>query len=263
MTLRAATLLLAQADGALQEVLARASRLVEAGGRDEAFAEVERLLATAEPTRALVHGVDAVLLGAPNSGKSTLFNRLLDSERALVDPGPGTTRDVVTGLAVLDGVPVRLADTAGVSATDHPVEKIGVARSLERARGPGWRVVVVDALAGVGSVPGELVRGLEANARTVAFVNKIDLAGRDGAASVARKLPWPAVEGSALTGEGVDSLARMLAGPARSVDSRGPAVFTPRQEVHLARARELLAAGDLAGAHRSIQSALTGVAPPG
>lgn len=90
--------------------------------------------AAARRARVWVDGAAVVLLGAPNAGKSTLLNRLLGEERAIVSPWAGTTRDFLTATTLLGGVPIRLIDTAGVRATTDPIEAEGIARAAAQAR---------------------------------------------------------------------------------------------------------------------------------
>ena len=88
--------------------------------------QLEQLLAHAERGIILRDAATVVIAGRPNVGKSSLLNQLLGEERAIVTPIPGTTRDFVSEIIDLDGVPVRLIDTAGVRRSDDPVEKVGV-----------------------------------------------------------------------------------------------------------------------------------------
>ena len=99
-------------------------------------AQISELLSTAEQGRILREGVRVVIYGATNAGKSSLLNRLLGFERAIVSPIPGTTRDTIEEVVNLRGVPVRLLDTAGVRVSEDELERAGIARtrqSLERA----------------------------------------------------------------------------------------------------------------------------------
>jgi len=85
------------------------------------------------------------IVGRPNVGKSSLFNRLLNEERAIVTPIPGTTRDTVAETANLGGIPLRFVDTAGVRETVDEVEKIGVERTIAAIADSDLRLMVVDA----------------------------------------------------------------------------------------------------------------------
>lgn len=92
---------------------------------------VERLRRSFDCGKLVRQGLQVALAGKPNAGKSSLFNSLLRRKRAIVTPVPGTTRDALTEAFSLQGVPVRLADTAGIRATRDEVEKLGVEKSLE------------------------------------------------------------------------------------------------------------------------------------
>src|SRR4029079_7546131 len=114
----------------------------------EACAVVQKLESTAQEGRILREGARVVILGRPNVGKSSLFNRLLKEERAIVTAVPGTTRDVIEESIDLDGVMIRLVDTAGVRKTEDVVEQEGIKRARAAQHEADLLVVVVD-----GSVP--------------------------------------------------------------------------------------------------------------
>ena len=92
--------------------------------------EIEDLLKTSETGKLIKEGINTVILGRPNVGKSSILNRLLDEEKAIVTDIPGTTRDIVEGSIRLNGVLINFLDTAGVRKTSNTVEKIGVEKSL-------------------------------------------------------------------------------------------------------------------------------------
>jgi tRNA modification GTPase len=114
----------------------------------DAFAVVQKLEATAQEGRILREGARVVILGRPNVGKSSLLNRLLREERAIVTAIPGTTRDVIEESIDLDGVMIRLVDTAGVRETEDIVEREGIKRTRAAQDEADLLLVVVD-----GSVP--------------------------------------------------------------------------------------------------------------
>jgi len=110
-------------------------------------AHLARLLATANEGRLLREGITLALCGAPNAGKSSLLNRLLGSERAIVSATPGTTRDTIEERASLGGYPFRVIDTAGLRETSDPVEREGVERARHAADNADLRIHLIDASA--------------------------------------------------------------------------------------------------------------------
>ncbi len=113
-----------------------------------AIAELARLSASYETGRLLSEGCRIAILGAPNVGKSTLFNAAVGSERAIVTELAGTTRDTLEALLDVRGIPITLIDTAGLRASEDPVERIGVARALGEAGRADGLLYVFDAAAG-------------------------------------------------------------------------------------------------------------------
>jgi len=166
---------------------------------DGPAAMLAQLIAGARDGEVIRHGVRVVISGLPNAGKSSLMNRLLGRDRAIVTEIPGTTRDTLEESAVLGDIPVRLTDTAGLRSSDDPVEKIGIERSRREIAAAEVELRVLDAVTGeVGDfTPGP---------RAIAVWNKID-------AAPGRPLPdlgCPAVRLSALTGENMDELHRVF-----------------------------------------------------
>jgi tRNA modification GTPase len=114
-----------------------------------AIAETRALAETYRRGHATTTGLAAVILGRPNAGKSTLLNRLVGSDRAIVTPIPGTTRDIVRETIEIGGLPVTIADTAGLRASEDIVESIGVDRAREAGRGADIILYLVDATIGL------------------------------------------------------------------------------------------------------------------
>lgn len=109
------------------------------------IADLDKLLATADQGRVLREGVRTVICGAPNVGKSSLLNRLLGFERAIVSDIAGTTRDTIEETIVMDGIPLRLVDTAGVRESDDHIEAEGIRRTQRQIEAADLLIEVVDA----------------------------------------------------------------------------------------------------------------------
>jgi tRNA modification GTPase len=103
-------------------------------------------------------GVKTVILGEPNAGKSSLLNRLVGRERALVSPEPGTTRDYLEERITLGPHCIRLIDTAGLNASPTPLERRGMAKTLERAATADLILLVLDATRPAPALPDEIRR---------------------------------------------------------------------------------------------------------
>ena len=148
-------------------------------------------------------GIVLAIIGRPNAGKSSLLNALSGQESAIVTDIPGTTRDVLREQIDLDGIPVHVADTAGIRETDDVIEAEGVRRAREALDGADIVLLVEDA-----SVPDEEHRGLHAelpaHATVIRVANKVDLLGVDAGAEDGRA--WI----SARTGQGLAELRQRI-----------------------------------------------------
>lgn len=140
----------------------------------EAEEELFRLLDTYDAGRVLREGVDTVIVGSPNVGKSTLMNLLTGCERSIVTDVAGTTRDVVEETVRVGEVRLRLADTAGIHHTDDKVEAIGVQRSRQRLETAALVLAVFDGSRPLSDDDRELVKQLPKQT-TIAVINKQDL----------------------------------------------------------------------------------------
>jgi tRNA modification GTPase len=155
----------------------------------------------------LVHsGLTLAIVGRPNVGKSSLFNRLLEQNRAIVTNIPGTTRDLVSEVAAINGIPVKLIDTAGIRESEGMIENLGIERSFQAMVDADVTLVVVDLSAPVE----EQDRKLMARAKLIVG-NKADLPRR-------AETSEPLIAVSALTGEGIDALRAAIA-PQREQES--------------------------------------------
>jgi tRNA modification GTPase len=112
--------------------------------KKEIFPEIEGLIKSYEEGKIYREGINLVISGKPNVGKSSLMNALLKEERAIVTPIPGTTRDFLEEEAYLKGLPVKLIDTAGLRETEDPVEKIGVERAFQKLKEADLVLFLID-----------------------------------------------------------------------------------------------------------------------
>ena len=181
------------------EVKARQAKLLMA---------IETALARSRQGSLLRTGVQVVLAGQPNVGKSSLLNALAGEELAIVTPVPGTTRDSVRQAIHIDGVPLNIVDTAGLRETQDVVERLGIARSWSEIEKADVVLLLVDARAGVTEQDLELVARLPQGAKRVFVHNKIDLPGAEP--RVHRAEIATEVYLSARTGAGVDLLRTEL-----------------------------------------------------
>ena len=250
--------LLARVEAALDfpeeaEELAPSALSKELAGQMEALA---RLAATYREGRLLREGLLAVIAGRPNAGKSSLLNRLLDLDRAIVTEIPGTTRDLIEETITLGGILVRLSDTAGLRPARDRLEELGIRRTRERLAQADLVLYLVDGSEPLSPEDREALQEL-AGRRGLVAVNKVDLPEALSPADLQQATAFPVVRLSALTGQGIDDLKRAMVDLALggSLKATGEIVTQARHHEHLqsclaylGRARELLAAPDTAPA---------------
>jgi tRNA modification GTPase len=162
---------------------------------------VERLAASFQYGGLVRDGFTLAIVGRPNVGKSSLFNALLEQDRAIVTEIPGTTRDLVSETAAIGGIPVKLYDTAGIRGGAERIESLGIERSFQAMADADITLVVTDASAPAGEEDRALLERAKRQGRHLLVANKCDLPHPD------------AIEGipvSALTGEGVPRLREAI-----------------------------------------------------
>lgn len=201
-TQRAADVLLVQLSGTLRAEL---ERIASGPVCRKDGSSVERLLGTYVYGRRLTRPATVVVTGAPNVGKSTLANALVGRERSIVHHLPGTTRDAVTSVASLEGLPVIVVDTAGLRQATDEIEHIGVRRALERAGACDLIVWVFDHSRGMSDEEAGYLKVLRMQT-LVPVINKIDLAGPLDEATVREMFGSNVERTCALSGRGIDNL---------------------------------------------------------
>jgi tRNA modification GTPase len=203
--------------------------------------------------RIVREGLSLAIVGRPNVGKSSLFNRLLNEDRAIVTATPGTTRDLVAESAQVGGIPLRFVDTAGIREAHDEAERIGVEKSWQAIADSDLRLLVID-----GSEPwtdddSDLLAKVQPLGALLVALNKSDLPARISPSEVKERLGSFSGEGtspaemvviSALTGAGLSELREeilALAVPARDLGGEGEFITSLRQQQLLKESLQALA----------------------
>lgn len=206
--------------------------------------ELARLLESFDTGKVYREGVRTVIAGRPNAGKSTLMNLLSGCQRSIVTEYAGTTRDVVEETVLLGGIPLRLADTAGLRDTDDPVESIGVAAARERLETADLVLAVFDSSQELEKEDLELAQRLR-TVPAVAVVNKTDLPTRMDLSRIRELFPHVACIAAA-SGEGLEELQEEITAllGAGDFDPGAGMLFTERQRRDAQEAFDALREGE-------------------
>jgi tRNA modification GTPase len=157
----------------------------------------------------IVHdGLTLAIVGRPNVGKSSLFNRLVERERAIVTAVPGTTRDLVTETVSLSGIPIRLIDTAGIRAASNEAEEIGIRKSYEALADADIVLIVTDNTSAQHANEEQRLLGASEGRKRILVRNKADLSS--ATEFLAGKNHLPEIRTSAISGEGIDDLRERI-----------------------------------------------------
>ena len=208
--------------------------------------ELSRLLSDFENGRILREGIDTVIVGKPNVGKSTFMNLLCGSERSIVTDVAGTTRDIVEESVTVGGVKLRLSDTAGLHDTDDKVEKIGVNMARSRIETASLILAVFDGSCPLDEDDLALISSLDGK-KAVAIINKCDLESQINTNLVAENIPF-VVSVSAKTGDGAEKIGKAVAERvgADSIDPSAGILTTERQRDCVLRAENAVTEGEAA-----------------
>ena len=217
-----------------------------------AIARVDAMIAKARRGRVLRDGLQVAIIGRPNVGKSSLMNAMLGNDRAIVTAVAGTTRDIIDEKLSMDGVPVRLIDTAGIREANDEAEKIGVDRAREALRRADVVCLVLDASAPLTEQDEALLAETQASTRIV-VLNKCDLP---------RKCVFTgaAISISAKSGEGLDELQKTILALAAPERADGSTITNERHiralELALVALRDATKADELDCVATDVKSAL-------
>ena len=219
---------------------------------------IEELIRSYELGRISREGVSVVILGGPNVGKSSVFNSLLQNDRAIVSPVPGTTRDSIEESISINGILFRLSDTAGLRESGDMVEMDGITRTKSRAAKSDLAIVVVDVADRSDRIGIEQIKKVVAHEKVLVAYNKIDLLNGDMDCfkRIGLSESDASVWVSAKTGAGMDSLrdglAKLVMGTSSGNDD-GVTITNLRHRNALARANDFLC-----NAHSAVQKGENG-----
>ncbi len=222
----------------------------------EAERTLESLIATWDEGHLLRDGALVVIAGRPNVGKSTLLNKLLGTARAIVSPSPGTTRDTIEEEFVVNGIPLRLVDTAGLRDSECDIEREGIDRTRAHLRRADLPIYLVSANEPLDAADKTLISSLPVG-RSIIVINKIDLGNIHYKGVFA---PHPVIEACLAGDFGVDEIRGVVGGLLSSrldLGARPHATISERHRRFLAGAREDMgAACEMLGAGREDMAAL-------
>ena len=201
--------------------------------------EIEKLLSSANEGKILREGLDTVIIGKPNVGKSSLLNALLMEARAIVTDVPGTTRDAIEEFMNIDGIPVKIIDTAGIRETEDIVEKIGVEKSKEKINEADLIILMLDVSRALDNEDLNIMHYIK-DRKYVVLLNKSDLPSSFNVEDLSGLNSQFIIEVSAKTGEGLDKLKSSIKQLffKGEVNSKDVMITNARHKQALIRARE-------------------------
>ena len=202
---------------------------------DNEYVEIDGLLKTSDNGRILKEGINTVIIGKPNAGKSSLLNVLVGSDRAIVTDIAGTTRDVLEEQINIGGITLNLVDTAGIRSTEDVVEKIGVKKAMEHANGADLIIYVVDSSVALDDNDYEIMELIK-DKKVLVILNKADLAQVTTAEDIKKIMNCETVTISAKQETGIEELEETV----KNMFFNGEVKFNEDVYITSTRHKELL-----------------------
>ena len=202
---------------------------------DNEYVEIDGLLKTSDNGRILKEGINTVIIGKPNAGKSSLLNVLVGSDRAIVTDIAGTTRDVLEEQINIGGITLNLVDTAGIRSTEDVVEKIGVKKAMEHANGADLIIYVVDSSVALDDNDYEIMELIK-DKKVLVILNKADLAQVTTAEDIKKIINCETVTISAKQETGIEELEETV----KNMFFNGEVKFNEDVYITSTRHKELL-----------------------
>ncbi len=186
---------------------------------NEIIKPIEEIVASHSSRKIWVEGIDTVIVGRVNAGKSSLLNRLLNEEKAIVSSIPGTTRDLIETTFYIKGIPLKITDTAGLREGKGEIEKLGINLSRKKFKAADLALVVIDQSRPLNDDDKKIISGMNRD-NSIVILNKNDLPPRFDEKELAGLTEnTPVVRLSALTGEGIDNLRNKISDKIISSDA--------------------------------------------
>lgn len=206
---------------------------------DDLLAQVQKLVDSAGNGRMLREGIQTVIVGKPNAGKSSLLNLLVGEERAIVTDIAGTTRDILQEQIQIGGIGLTIMDTAGIRRTEDVVEKIGVSRSLEQLEKADLVIFVADSSTTLDENDFQIIEAIR-DRRAIVLLNKSDLETKTSLEDLKSLVDHPVLSISAAQQSGIDELEQLI----QEMFFHGKISFN--DEVYITNARQKAALADAA-----------------
>ncbi|WP_139906238.1 tRNA uridine-5-carboxymethylaminomethyl(34) synthesis GTPase MnmE [Clostridium thermarum] len=205
----------------------------------EIISDLETLISTANEGKILREGLNVVIVGKPNVGKSSLLNALLMENRAIVTDIAGTTRDVIEEYINIDGIPIKIIDTAGIRETEDIVERLGVERSKQKINEADLIILMLDISSELDNEDRQIIEFIK-DKKYILILNKVDLDAKLSMSEIEQLNKDQIIETSALKGTGIDRLKDIIKNMffKGEVAANGLMITNTRHKEALIRAKE-------------------------